>query len=477
MTARSDVDLEFSILRTICRETVATDVRTLLLPKLTPYHFESVTSQNLYRRIKYVLEKDHSIPSWEYLLKDPGVRKETRQAMKQIRPKSFKNTEAIRNGFRLLDTYRQVRGFYNLGVNLEEGLENDTLNLESIKETLSKDLQMIVDGSQETPILNFGVDGNADSVVKKLLTKGGPPRIPTGFKSFDDVNRGIPRGALFLIGGPTGGGKSVMGAVLAENMAMAGARTCLLPLEMNAEEVTQRNLSRIADVDLVDLVNIENMERSRKKQVWKAYREHQRRLEKRGGKYSIIDPKFDPTMENTLDFVKPLGFDVVIIDYVGLMSGVGGDDQWQQLSRVTAYAKRWAELNGCIVIILVQVTDDGKVRYAQAMKEHASYAWIWGQPDRINNWILVQQVKARQARPFDFPLYMDFDRMVARDLTSKELQEYREFSGKADNDNANWKNKKKNKFADNDNDDDEEDVKPRPREKRASGSKSKRFEY
>lgn len=476
MSISSDSELEFSILRTVCRESVSTEVRTFLLPKLTPLHFESVTAQNLFRRIRHVLEKDQSIPSWGYLLKDPGVRKETRQAMKSMNPKSFKSMDSIRQNFKLLEDYRKVRALYNLGVNLEEGLQSDDLSIESILENLTKDVQLVSDGSSETPILNFGTDGNADAIVKKLLTKGGPPRIPTGFRTFDSVNRGIPRGALWMIGGPSGTGKSVMGAMIAENMAMAGAHTCLIPLEMNAEEVTQRNLARIANIDLTDLVNIENMSKDRRKKIYQAYKAHNERIAKRGGKYSIIDPKFEATMENTLAFVKPLGFDVVIIDYIGLLSGVGGDDQWQRLSQVTAYAKRWAELNGCIVVILVQVSDDGHIRYSQAMKEHASYAWIW-KKDKValeNNIIEIEQVKARQARPFNFYLHVNFNRMLMRDLTEKELDEYREFSGANDNKEQNWKKKRK---TNDDNDDDDEDVKPRERPKRQANGKSQRFEY
>lgn len=479
MATRSDTDLEFNILRTLCRETMANEVRMHLLPKLTDLHFDSVVTQNIYRRIKSLIASDQVIPAWSYLIRDPGIRKDARMAMRNSGAKSFKTRDSMLQGFKLLEQYRKIRGLYNLGINLEEGLDAESLNIESILEKLSVDLQSVRDASKETPVINIGVEGNATETIKRLLTKGGPRRIPTGFHTYDDVNRGIPRGALWMLGGPTGGGKSTLASVIAENMAMNGARTCLIPLEMNHEEVLQRDLARISGTPLTEIIDIDNMVLKKKKRIYRAFKEHQRKLEARGGKYSIIDPRFDATMENVLEFVKPLEYDVVIIDYVGLLSGVGGDDQWRQLSNVTAYAKRWAELNGCVVVILVQVSDDGHVRYAQAMKEHASYAWIWGQPDRINNWIVVKQLKARMSKPFDIPLYMDFDRMIVRDLTKQEMQHFRDYQGTSANDNKqdNWKKKRKVRDAE-DSDDDDEDIKPRSRdrkEKRSSGGG--RFEY
>jgi replicative DNA helicase len=479
MTTKHDLNLEFAILKTLCGSDLQ-EVRTYLLPRLNQTHFASQTTQNLYRRITKVLEATQYIPTWEDLSIDPGVRKETRQAMKDVDVRRLKSADEIRSSFSNLDTYRKIRALYHLGANLEAALEEPAIDLSKIMENLTKDIQVAMDGSQETPITNIGVGGNANEMVKKLLRTGGPPRVSTGFGQFDNKNKGFPRGAFVLMGATTGAGKSVMASMLSENFAMQGAQVGFVPLEMNAEETTQRNLARIAQEPLGNLIDPENkLTDQRRREIYKAYKIYQERIEKRGGRIATIEPKFDCTMYNLLDFVKPMGLDVLIIDYIGLLSGVNGADQWRILSEVTAFAKRWAEINQCIVIGLVQITAELAIRYSAAMQEHASYAWFWtrDQLAKDTNIIEINQVKCRQGEMFPFYLKYDFSLMQMRDATEQELEEYLSFTKPGSGNHSGeskWKNKgkeKKRKYEDADDTDDTEPpkgskkfAKPKPRD-------------
>lgn len=483
MSEKYNIELEFSILKTVCSSDLP-DVRAYLLPRLTPLHFSSATAQNLYRRISTLLKKEQYIPTWRDLAYDPAVRKETRKAMRQVDATKLKTEEAIRSAYANLDVYRKIRALYQLGANLEEALEESSVNLDTIMSNLTKDLQIVIDGSQETPIFNIGVDDNSVDVVKTLLTTGGPQRIRTGFKAYDDKNLGFPIGAFVLLGADTGGGKSTMATVIADNMAMlSGATVGVIPLEMNAPENIQRNLARISGESLTNLIDpLNKISPQRRKEIYRAYKEYVRRLAAKNGKIVVIEPKFDATMENTLEFVKPLGLDVLIIDYVGLLSGLSEEDQWRAMSKATAYAKRWAEVNQCVVIGLVQISQEGMIRYSQAMKEHASYAWFWVNDDRAKETgvIEIKQAKSRQGESFNFLLKRDFATMTIRDLTPAELEEYLASTrpGSDNSGEAGWKKKKKKKREDEDEADDDEEVKPRKRTKENTKiKKPSRFEY
>ena len=109
--------------------------------------------------------------------------------------------------------------------------------------------------------------------------------------------------------------------------------------------------------------------------------------------------------------------DVVFIDYVGLLKGMDGEDQWRQLGRSAREAKLWAEKHQKIVVLLAQLSDDGVIRYSRAIREHSDNAWFWtcSEEDRKEGLITVKQAKARNQRAFDMVLEADFAHMSITD--------------------------------------------------------------
>jgi hypothetical protein len=130
-----------------------------------------------------------------------------------------------------------------------------------------------------------------------------------------------------------------------------------------------------------------------------------------------------------------------------LLKGVDGDDAWQKLGAVARYCKVYAESKNIIVVLLCQVSDDGKIRYAQAIKEHANYAWIFvsTKTTRENEILNIEQLKARNGRMFDFSLRARLDVMRITDL------EPGEDSIASKNSTSFDKTNKKSKYKGNDN--------------------------
>ena len=123
--------------------------------------------------------------------------------------------------------------------------------------------------------------------------------------------------------------------------------------------------------------------------------------------------------------MKPFNYDVIIIDYLGLLKGVDGDDQWRKLSEAARFCKMFAADNNIQIIALAQVDKEGEVRYSKGMLEHAnnSFSWVCGKKERERGIIEVEQKKARMAEPFPFYLRMDFATMSIRDLSDHEKEE------------------------------------------------------
>jgi predicted ATP-dependent serine protease len=247
--------------------------------------------------------------------------------------------------------------------------------------------------------------------------------LPTGFSAFDDENCGIGFGNLFTIGGTSGGGKSTVAMQLAVNWMNMGEDVTMVPLEMSEDEMTARLMANAAGLDVRKIL-FRRLSKGERVKYIKAYKKFVRRAKTAGGSFRLFKPKQDMTIEEIMASIYPFGSRVVIIDYISLLKGVDGDDAWQKLGAVARYCKVFAENNNMIVVLLCQVNEEGKIRYAQAIKEHSSYCWVFvaNQATRENEILNVEQLKARNGRFFDFTLKTEMAFMRVRDMDTGERE-------------------------------------------------------
>src|SRR5690606_21023081 len=140
---------------------------------------------------------------------------------------------------------------------------------------------------------------------------------------------------------------------------------------------------------------------------------------KRGGDFAIYKPDSDITIEEALAGASTYGVDVVIIDYISLLSGADGDDQWRALGRMARYAKIDAEINNRLNILVAQLSDEGRLKYSQKMKEHANNMWAFtaDRDDKESGLRRVEQIKARNQKdyPFTIKIEMQYSRVTTVD--------------------------------------------------------------
>lgn len=401
-----------------------------LLSSLTADHFVTPVGEQVFRRIKHQLKSRGELPDVDDLFEDPGIESDTRlslQAYYKNGARGLRNVDKARKLVQRLETFRKLRALFNIGANLESALSEDQVDPDGIIASLATSVTNASSSQRNMKVTSRG-DGNTTlEVAKRILNGNGASFIPTGFKAFDNVNSGIPRGAFMLITTVTGGGKSSMISQMAENFANNGAQVGVVPLEMSTDEMVMRDIARAARVDMTDLLSPkQKMSIKARIKAFKRYKASTIDMDKRGGSVKIIEPGGDVDITTLLAECKPFDFDVLMIDYVGLLKGAEGDRQWQELGNITRYCKIWAGLNNCVVIMAAQLSAEGILRYSRGMEEHASYAWAWI-PDELTETtgiVRVEQRKARQARQFDFLMHMNLAHMHLRDVTREEEANY-----------------------------------------------------
>lgn len=225
--------------------------------------------------------------------------------------------------------------------------------------------------------------------------------LPTGFTAFDSVNLGLPMDSFMLIAGKSGTGKSALATQLSINFKRAGARVCFMPLEMSEEQMLLRFASNFLSIPVNELViNLKAYYKDIVKSITKE-------LVKGEGCFHFYTPDIEETYPDALTRVRDYQYDVTIADYIGLFNQMH-PEQSKSLDMSTRFGKLHATKYRSLTIALAQLDDEAdRIRYARAMKEHASNAWIWKetQSDIIETGsITIKQIKARNQNPCDIKL-------------------------------------------------------------------------
>lgn len=415
----SSPKLETSTLRSIteAEETVA----SWLFPRVSEADFSWEPALDFFKRIRVLTRKTGQIPRWEDLLEDLAISKDARTAMENQNSQVAESRREAKLIISKLAEYRQARGYFYIQKHIATALKGDKIDLEEVGETVADMLTKARTGIMEESMMHFGGKQLAKKDLRELLNSGDQDFIPTGIRAFDSQNGGVPRNTAWLISAPTSGFKSGMAINVGMNQALIGAKVSLNSLEMSKIENNRRILSRLTSMPLQTINNLKNESKTTRRIVIDAWRDFHNRIAKNGGRLTINCPHEDVSMEDILMRMRPRGYDNIIVDYVGLLKGMDGDDQWRKLGGALRVAKIFAGSNQNIVTCIAQLdADTGNVRYSRTMVEHASLAWFWNRPDE-SGITTVKQPKARNLKPFDFPLKINYATMTVSDVDLSQI--------------------------------------------------------
>ncbi len=414
--------LETTALRSICSGDDR--IASWILPRVSKESFSFDPCSDFYRRMMFLTNKNGEIPRWEDLLEDMAISEDSRDEL-AANPGSVVTTRReAKMVVERLDEYRRARVIFDMSREAARALREESVDISALTDSLGEMLSRARGtGNMEDSIFSFGGPRLDRRALMEVLNAPRDEFIPTGFRAFDSINQGVPRGSLMMLAGQTGAGKTVLANNIGMYQAPLGAKVAFVSLEMTRRENIRRSLSYLTRIPLQQINRIHEQDRSVRRQLADAYAEYHDRVRRNRGRYTLFTPDEDVSMEDILTFLKPRGYDNIIIDYMGLLKGMDGDDQWRKLGAAARMGKRFTAGDQSIVTLVAQLSEEGLLRYSRTMQEHASLMWTFtrNQQEREANMMTIRQPKARNLRAFDFTLKTEYHIMRLTDVYASEV--------------------------------------------------------
>lgn len=421
MRKLSSAELEKKALRAMLS---SSSVGKSLIGSLNASHFVTEVGSAAFLRVQTYLKKHGDLPSWSALCDDPALSNIARGALKSYKSAPLKTKRGVDSVRDSLESYRKLRAINDLLKMGASALEHDGTPVETVVDRVAKAYESISQGDSTVEFHNIGTNANLHGVIKNILRGRAESFIPSGFLTFDAKYHGLPAGAT-VVAAESGQGKSVMAQTLARNAAKAGYNVAFVGLEMTVEQMMMRELAFQSGLPLNRLLSAKkSLSATDRRKASKAFDRLNQVIKKAGGKLSFLSNVSGLSIEALLATCRTRGFQMIVIDYIGLMEGTDGDDQAKALGRIARAAHSWGLANKSVVVLCAQLSEEGKLRYSKAVGEHAALAWIWQRTslDKDNNLLTVRQPKGRMQGNDSFSLFADLGAMTIRDLTGEEVR-------------------------------------------------------
>ncbi len=429
---RADQETEFRLLRTWC-DTNKAQIRAAITLNLREDHFGTETTLSLFKRIRRVVDNGDLPPLFEELPELLRMNKELSVAVKTAtkRFKGYKKLASVQHAVETLNIAYKKRVFADLHEKIAKVLSSpegtEEKDSEDYRDTKTIDGVAKIERLLESALYNIRQDGNANDMVhggvdgesalsdivsEVLSGKQAKDRIKTGWAVFDQRTGGWDRSNLVVVTANTGGGKSVsMIQLFATQYRSFNYRTAMVSLEMSKEEIAERLLANISNTEVAK-IHLGTLSRDEKKKV---IAEFDRMDRSKGSRFTIYTPSKDVTIQECLHALSPFKYDVIYIDYIGLLKQAGGKNarEDQILGDIVRYAKRMAQQMNCVIVLLAQLNEEGQIRGSRAIGHHANFWFKWEctDEDKQKGFITVEQAKARGGEQYDFYLTADFNHM------------------------------------------------------------------
>ena len=385
-------------------------IRGHLFSSLSVQHFRTEQAREAFTYILNAYTKSGLVPTYRLMLEASRLTQDTKDFLKDCTriPASLDQAKQI---VTTLNDYRKAYLFYSLSKDILTEVEQKKMDLDKLTELAINKLTEIQTGRDiGDTTFHFGLDGNADEIVHNILyVENNDQFIPTGYKPWDDINGGWIRGQLVMLAGSTGAGKSHNAVQIGVNMARAGYKVTLVPLEMSGDAITCRVLANIAGIDSLKIL-LQKLATDEKALIEDKFKKFNARCARKGGRLTIHKPGSDMALGPLFASMHSFNSDVYLIDYVGLLGGADGDDQWRKLGAIAREAAVYADIHKKVVGLFAQVSDEGKLKYSQTMREHAATMWsfVANKESREQGFLKYNVDKARLQDSRSFVMGIDY---------------------------------------------------------------------
>ncbi|EOA07250.1 Replicative DNA helicase DnaC [Mycoplasma yeatsii 13926] len=203
----------------------------------------------------------------------------------------------------------------------------------------------------------------ANKVINKIRELESKPDsltgVPSGFSSLDKCTSGWQSSDFIILAARPSVGKTAFSLNLAYNAASSGYPVAFFSLEMPAEQLTQRLLSRISSIDSWNLRSGKGLDR----QKW----EHLLLAKDKLNKTPIyIDPTPGITIQQIRSKLYKMKRDhdikLCVVDYLQLISGSNYKDRQNEVSEISRQLKQIARETQIPIICLSQLSRRAETR-------------------------------------------------------------------------------------------------------------------
>jgi replicative DNA helicase len=194
---------------------------------------------------------------------------------------------------------------------------------------------------------------NMNAISERAKNKGSITGVPTGFIDLDRMMSGMQRSDLIILAARPSMGKTAFALCVARNAAVKGSKVLIFSLEMSAEQLSQRLIAMEAGVDAQKLRSGDLDTHD-----WNKITATIDRL-------GEADISIDDTPGLSLMEIKnkcrrlkaERGLDLVVVDYLQLMSAEGRvESRQQEISALSRGMKQLAREMDCPVLVLSQLS-------------------------------------------------------------------------------------------------------------------------
>ena len=193
-------------------------------------------------------------------------------------------------------------------------------------------------------------DNLSDRVVN--YRQGKLVGIPTGIRQLDDCIYGWNPGALYTVAARAGVGKTTLACNIAIEAALRKYVVVFYTVEMSAEEILEKKLSRLAKVDISKMI-LGSLTNAESAMVEDAIARH---ADLPIFIRSLRAPRLDAVLNDIRTFVRREKASLVIVDYVQLIKSVAkGRARHEEVSEITGALKELARELQVPIILLAQL--------------------------------------------------------------------------------------------------------------------------
>lgn len=190
------------------------------------------------------------------------------------------------------------------------------------------------------------------AIIKNIdETKKNIEILPTGLKAIDAfLEGGFLKKELIVLGGATGGGKSLFGGTIFYNIATKGFKSAYFSLEISNEMIVSRLLGAETNISPTKIMI---------KMLQEQEQEAKEDAEAKITAYEEFMHFYDDLYELTAieKEIRENKYDFVVIDFIQNIMAKGHPDEYERLSFIALQLQKIAKDTNCCILALSQLSN------------------------------------------------------------------------------------------------------------------------